>query len=67
MKEQKARPYIKTDKEKTFIVETAVWPISFLFNMFTAFKRSQFKFNLLLLQLVLNCVAALKILPVHHP
>ena len=28
--------------DETLIVETAVWPIPFLINMFTALKRSQF-------------------------
>ena len=49
------------------VAETAVWPIPFLINMFTALKGSQFYFYLLLLQLVLCHVAALKSLPVHHP
>ena len=40
---------------------------TFLINVFTALKGSQFKFYLLLLQLVLCRVAALKSLPVHHP
>ena len=46
----------------------AVWPISFLINMLTVLKGSQFFFfcYLLLLQLVLCRMAALKSLPVHH-
>ena len=47
--------------EEALVVETAVWPIPFLINMFTAPVGPQFYFYLLLLQLVLCCVAALKI------
>ena len=46
--------------------EAAIWPITFLIDMLTALKGSQFDFYLLLLQLVLCRVAALKSLPVHH-
>ena len=50
--------------------EIAVWPISFLINMLTVRKESQFVCfffcYLLLLQLVLCRMAALKSLPVHH-
>ena len=39
----------------------------FLINMLTVLNGSHFYFYLLLLQLVLCRVAALKSLPVHHP
>ena len=49
------------------LAENAVCPITFVISMFAALKGSQFYFHLLLLQLVLCRVAALKSLPVHHP
>ena len=53
--------------EEALVAETMVWPTPFLINMLTALKGSLFYFYLLLLQLVLCRVAALKSLPVHHP
>ena len=32
--------------EEAYVAETAVWPIPFLINMFSALKRSQFYLNL---------------------
>ena len=49
--------------EEAEVAETAVWPIPILINVFAAFKGSQFYFCLLLLQLVLCRVAALKLSP----
>ena len=48
------------------ISNTAVLSIFFLFKSSLLLKELSFNFHLLLLQLVLCCVAALKSLPVHH-
>ena len=49
--------------EEAEVAEIAVWLIPILINVFAAFKGYQFYFCLLLLQLVLCRVAALKLSP----